>query len=73
MAATPILFTSVVPTIDLAKNLSPKYITLQSPQDYRVVQYHILPFVPFSIIFISGVSALKSSKSFFFEGFCEGL
>jgi hypothetical protein len=38
-AATPILFTSVVPTIDLAENLSPKYITLQFLREYRVVQY----------------------------------
>jgi hypothetical protein len=39
MAATPILFRSTVPTIDLVENLSPKYIVTESPQEFRVVQY----------------------------------
>ncbi|MCS7318163.1 MAG: hypothetical protein NZZ41_07675, partial [Candidatus Dojkabacteria bacterium] len=39
MAATPILFRSIVPTIDLSENLSPQYIVTQSPQEYRFVQY----------------------------------
>ncbi|MCS7318275.1 MAG: hypothetical protein NZZ41_08235, partial [Candidatus Dojkabacteria bacterium] len=39
MTATPILFRSIVPTIDLSENLSPQYIVTQSPQEYRFVQY----------------------------------
>jgi hypothetical protein len=39
MTATPILFRSTVPTIDLAENLSPKYIVTESSQEFRVVQY----------------------------------
>jgi hypothetical protein len=39
MAATPILYRTTVPTIDLVENLSPKYIVTESPQEFRVVQY----------------------------------
>jgi hypothetical protein len=39
MTATPVLFRSTVPTIDLVENLSPKYIVTETPQEFRVVQY----------------------------------
>jgi hypothetical protein len=44
MAWTPILYRSIVPTIDLAENLSPQYIVTQSPQEFRVVQYPVTSF-----------------------------
>jgi hypothetical protein len=44
MAGTPILYRSIVPTIDLAENLSPQYIVTQSPQEFRVVQYPVTSF-----------------------------
>jgi hypothetical protein len=39
MAATPVLLRTIVPTMDLAENLSVKNIIAQSPQEFRVVQY----------------------------------
>jgi hypothetical protein len=38
MASAPILLRTVVPTMDLADNVSPKCIVTESPQEFRVVQ-----------------------------------
>jgi len=41
MAAAQILLRTVVPTMDLADNVSAKYIVTESPQEFRVVQYPV--------------------------------
>jgi hypothetical protein len=39
MTTAPLMLRTIVPTMDLGDNLSPKNIIAQSPQEFRIVQY----------------------------------
>jgi hypothetical protein len=39
MVGTPVALRTILPTLDLEDNITPKNIVAESPQEFRVVQY----------------------------------
>jgi hypothetical protein len=39
MAATPVALRTILPTLDLEDNVTPKNIIAESPQEFRIVPY----------------------------------
>lgn len=51
MAATPVIMRTVVPTVDLSDNITPKNIVVQSPQEHRYVTYPATSFSQSNAVF----------------------
>jgi hypothetical protein len=44
MAVTPVALRTILPTLDLEDNITPKNIVAESPQEFRIVPYPAISF-----------------------------